>query len=342
MDYTKDLIRKILNEQFANVRAGAGEDNITKDVKDILKSMGATTVEGRFEALANPKSDTLKTQEGFAAMMLLQYLSDIKNNFNASSAGFIFEDFIAGILDGSKPDGNPAVDVWDAKKDGYQVKLYNDGNSSIKLSSQYDPKNAAQNVKYFIVGVKNGQQITVYLKTLEEYYQESNLSRSIRIRKYNVEKEEWVKKVSNDKPNKEDILKDIGHYPPLPNEPGNGKYPGLEGLKYKYEVIESDSGIKVSDFEEGKEIGVLNLDVKGQISSIGAEIYKNIVSMGDDLRLLENKVKQIILNVDDETNLNKFVGEAKNLTDCVTDKIIDFKNSKVNNKLCDVQYKKKK
>ena len=61
-----------------NQTPGAGEENITKDVKDILKTMGATTVKGRFEALANPKSDTLKTQEGFAAMMLLQYLSEIK------------------------------------------------------------------------------------------------------------------------------------------------------------------------------------------------------------------------------------------------------------------------
>ena len=86
---------------------------------------------------------------------------------------------------------------------------------------------------------------------------------------------------------------------------------------------------------------MLNLDVKGQISSIGEDIYKNIVSMGDDLRLLENKVKQIILNVDDETNLNKFVGEAKNLTDCVTDKIVDFKNGIVNKDTCNVDYTKK-
>ena len=329
----KDLIRQLLNEQFANVRAGAGESNITQEVKDILKSMGATTVEDKFKALANPKSDTLKTQEGFAAMMLLQYLSDIKNNFNASSAGFIFEDFIAGILDGSKPDGNPAVDVWDAKKDGYQVKLYNDGKSSIKLSSQYDPGNDAQNVKYFIVGVKKGDSIVVYLKTLEEYYQKANVSRSIRIRRYDVGEKEG--KISKEIPRKEEIIKDIGHYPPISGERGKG----LFGGDYKYEVIEKDSGIKVSDFE--KEIGTLNLDVKGQISSIGEDIYKNIVSMGDDLRLLENKVKQIILNVDDETNLNKFVGEAKNLTDCVTDKIVDFKKGIVNKDTCKVDYKKK-
>ena len=268
-------------------------------------------------------------------MMLLQYLRDIKNNFNASSAGFIFEDFIAGILDGSKPDGNPAVDVWDAKKDGYQVKLYNDGKSSIKLSSQYDPKNDAQNVKYFIVGVKKGDSIVVYLKTLEEYYQKANVSRSIRIRRYDVGEKEG--KLSKEIPRKEEIIKDIGHYPPISGERGKG----LFGGDYKYEVIESDSGIKVSDFEGQDAIGVLNLDVKGQLSSIGEDIYKNIVSMGDELRLLENKVKQIILNVDDETNLNKFVGEAQSLTNCVTNKIVDFKEGNVNESPCTVDYTEK-
>ena len=169
MDYTKDLIRKILNEVFANVRVGAGEDNITQDVKGILKSMGATTIEGRFQALSDPKSNTTKTQEGFAAIMLLQYLRDIKNNFNATSAGFLFEDFIAGILDGSKPSGNPAVDVYDGSSEGYQIKLYNDNASSIKLSSQYDTSKKEQNVKYFIVGIKTGDNINTYIMDINTY-----------------------------------------------------------------------------------------------------------------------------------------------------------------------------
>tara|TARA_R110001592_G_C13016929_1_gene737206 strand:+ start:84 stop:1076 length:993 start_codon:yes stop_codon:yes gene_type:complete len=314
MDYTKDLIRKILNEQFANVRAGAGEDNITKDVKDILKSMGATTVEGRFQALSDPKSNTTKTQEGFAAIMLLQYLRDIKNNFNATSAGFLFEDFIAGILDGSKPSGNPAVDVYDNSGEGYQIKLYNDNTSSIKLSSQYDISQKEQNVKYFIVGIKTGDNINTYIMDINTY-------NNVKDSSYKIDKiyAKNNKGGKSSRSEKVDLRKLKGNIP-IDGERGKDEWG-----EFKYNVKTKDNGVKISDFpQKGTLLGALELDVEGKISEIGVDIYKNVVSLGEDLKKLEDSVQKLILNVDDTVKVNQTIKESKEITNCLTGKMNNF------------------
>lgn len=70
-----------------------------------------------------------------------KYLEEIKEKFNATSGGFLFESFITGLLNGKVPDYNSKVDiVGHDGKTTYQVKLVDwmSDNGNIRLFR--DPK----------------------------------------------------------------------------------------------------------------------------------------------------------------------------------------------------------
>jgi hypothetical protein len=59
-----------------------------------------------------------------AVIMLLHYLNEIKDFFNPSAAGFLFESFIAGLIPKSfVADDNGIADIV-AEGRKYQIKLY--------------------------------------------------------------------------------------------------------------------------------------------------------------------------------------------------------------------------
>ena len=100
----------------------------------------------KIEALSNidlliSRSD-VDIQTKIAIITLLQYLNEIKGKFNPSSAGFLFEGFLATLIHGVKDsnnygpaDINSSYSEFDApqfeiesgrgvKKINYQIKLY--------------------------------------------------------------------------------------------------------------------------------------------------------------------------------------------------------------------------
>lgn len=95
----------------------------------------ASDIEGlreKLNKLKNPLSKvifrnddfTSQIQQKISSLLLLKYLEEIKEKFNATSGGFLFESFIAGLLGGNVPDDNSKVDI--VSKDGrktFQVKL---------------------------------------------------------------------------------------------------------------------------------------------------------------------------------------------------------------------------
>ncbi len=134
------------------------------------------------EALMEDKTPNISIQLKLSVITLLQYLKEIENNFNASSAGFLLEGFLASLIHG-KLDDNAygSVDISTSyselnaptfktegglrgvKKINYQIKLYNK-KSTIKLRlSSNDTK-----IDYYVICLKLGGVIDVHILPEEE------------------------------------------------------------------------------------------------------------------------------------------------------------------------------
>ena len=69
---------------------------------------------------------TETTQQKISSLMILKYLQEIKDQFNPTSSGFLFESFVGGLINGTVPDDNSKCDV--IGEDGstlYQIKFNN-------------------------------------------------------------------------------------------------------------------------------------------------------------------------------------------------------------------------
>lgn len=71
------------------------------------------------------RSRSTKTiQRELSAIMMLHHLNELKNHFDPSSAGFLFESYIAGLIPGSSvKEDNSSIDLEDKKGNTYQIKL---------------------------------------------------------------------------------------------------------------------------------------------------------------------------------------------------------------------------
>lgn len=102
--------------------------------KRLSRREGAQALRDKLNKLTNPLGVVIKkeledyteiTQQKLSALLILKYLEEIKEKFNATSSGFLFESFIAGLLGGNVPDDNSNVDIVSKNgKTTYQVKLF--------------------------------------------------------------------------------------------------------------------------------------------------------------------------------------------------------------------------
>jgi hypothetical protein len=98
----------------------------------LSNSTNVDALREKLNKLKNPLNKVLfkdddftgQVQQKISSLLILKYLEEIKEKFNATSGGFLFESFIAGLLGGNVPDDNSKVDI--VSKDGkinFQVKL---------------------------------------------------------------------------------------------------------------------------------------------------------------------------------------------------------------------------
>lgn len=115
-------------------------------------------LEEKLEILSNPKSvGKYGVQCKLSIVILLQYLKEIKNNFESSSAGFLFEDFIAGLLHSRRYGGREGYDFVDSLNRTCQIKFYSETTNKIKVRHEL--------CDYYIIGLKlknqNGAKIWI-------------------------------------------------------------------------------------------------------------------------------------------------------------------------------------
>jgi hypothetical protein len=106
-------------------------------------------------------SDRVNIQTKLSIVTLLQYLREIKNNFNASTSGFLLEFFIASLIgatvkgDFSKYDlTHKIIDVGKLK---YQIKFYDEKNPA-----EIDwPEDSSKRCNYYVICLKRNDSIVV-------------------------------------------------------------------------------------------------------------------------------------------------------------------------------------
>jgi hypothetical protein len=138
---TEDLT--IYNQSWVNVKIDMTiSDKVSRHMKifdqDGTPEGTIKTLRDRIKILSNPnilpEGDdwTLGLQKKISAILCLRYLAEIKINFDPSSAGFIFESFLAGIVGGRAINDDSEKDII-AGNTSFQLKFYGIGSSSIPI-----------------------------------------------------------------------------------------------------------------------------------------------------------------------------------------------------------------
>lgn len=187
----KDLIYKILKEDrkysefsgWVNVKI---DSELDLRIARLMKGLGfrGGDIRNKIKFLSDPVHGRIRQGESIgqalnrkiSAMMLLQYLKELKTLFNSSSAGFLFESFIAGLLDGEQIPGKGAVDVK-TPTEKYQIKFYTSG--AIKR-----PKALDDVPTKIILGVKNPDSVTIYQMNYDLFLTNTNENDSINFKNF--------------------------------------------------------------------------------------------------------------------------------------------------------------
>lgn len=161
-DYTRIL--PILPTGWVNVKI---DMEVIKKIKRFSKSFSRRNgIEGfkdRLEALSKDvkyrSTRTTKTiQRELSAVMMLHHLNELKTHFDPSSAGFLFESYVAGLIPGSSvKEDNSAIDLVDNRGNTYQIKLV-DSASGIAIK-----KNDGDYLSYYIIAYKYADKVRLFI-----------------------------------------------------------------------------------------------------------------------------------------------------------------------------------
>lgn len=113
-------------------------NKVKKYSTNLTKKSGVSGLKERLQKLQNPvgirgygsysgSDDFTETiQQKISSLILLKYLQEIKDQFNPTSSGFLFESFIGGLINGTVPDDNSKCDlIGDDGSSLFQVKFSN-------------------------------------------------------------------------------------------------------------------------------------------------------------------------------------------------------------------------
>ena len=341
MDYTKDLIRKILREQteFGKYKPDFGRVDVSGDfsgkISNLMSALGITGgLREKLEKLKNittSKNNIQDPQKQLSAIILLQYLKFIKINNNPQVAGFAFENYLAGLLDGEVILNDMARDVIDANKEGYQVKFYISTNASaITVKESHKDAN---DVKHFVLAIKdaNSDNVTIYIVDRETFDNNCRLT--------------VTKEYLDDNGNEtfsEDMVETIKEN--LPEEVkfalnNNEVYEGAEGERFKVK-IKQNRGVTPSKLKasasKNNDVFELSLEsIKEDTDIITKELRSGINNLYKDLDLLQNYIDAISVGVDKDgkpQDIIEMATEAKNKSGDVGKKAEAFKTEIVKQK----------
>jgi len=101
-------------------------------------------------------------QKEMSAILLLHHINEIKDFFNPSQGGFLFESFVAGLIPDSRvKEDNSPVDIKSASG-RYQLKLVDSKTEYIEVTKDNDP-NKSSWLEHYMIALKYVDRIDMYI-----------------------------------------------------------------------------------------------------------------------------------------------------------------------------------
>ena len=193
--YAKKITTKDSSFNYVQVKI---DNNVCDRVKKLVLGMGfdeRSNLREKISFLSDPLKWKLSTsdpkvlltvQNKVSSIILLDYLAEIKENFNPTTSGFLFESFFAGLIDGHVVDDNSKIDVYLPGKGpysskNYQLKLFNESTIYDLNRKKKDGVTVLQSIidgmpigqkNFLFIGLKSDNKIETYLVPFNEEFEE--------------------------------------------------------------------------------------------------------------------------------------------------------------------------
>lgn len=152
---------------------------ISRYARALDEYVNSKDLKSKLDILSSPDSAKYGSQCKLSIVILLQYLKEIKSNFDPSSSGYLFENFIAGLLHAKKAGNYTSHDFIEEDGTKCQIKFYREKTPNIIVNH----KNL---VDKYIIGLKGKDEANIWIidkngefkiedYLIEEYDDEDNL-----------------------------------------------------------------------------------------------------------------------------------------------------------------------
>lgn len=129
---------------------------ISRYARALDEYVNSKDLNSKLDILSSPDSAKYGSQCKLAIVVLLQYLKEVKSNFDPSSSGYLFENFIAGLLHAKKAGGYTSHDFEEEDGTKCQIKFYREKTPNIIV-------NHKNPVDKYIIGLKSENKADIWI-----------------------------------------------------------------------------------------------------------------------------------------------------------------------------------
>jgi hypothetical protein len=202
-------------------------------------------------------------QKEMSAILLLHYINEIKDFFNPSQGGFLFESFIAGLIPDSRvKEDNSPVDIR-TSTERYQLKFVDSKAGYVDVTKDVDPGRSAW-LEYYMIALKYVDRIDLYVvdgRVLEQRYNDGTIG---------------------------DLITPGGR-----PDPKTGKV--KSGPKFSMSKV-----MDVTDTTLVKKFTIELTDIDGRIKNLGESLKLSLKELYDELSKFQFNVETIITGVNEK------------------------------------------
>ena len=202
-------------------------------------------------------------QKEMSAILLLHYINEIKDFFNPSQGGFLFESFIAGLIPDSRvKEDNSPVDIR-TSTERYQLKFVDSKAGYVDVTKDVDPGRSAW-LEYYMIALKYVDRIDLYVvdgRVLEQRYNDGTIG---------------------------DLITPGGR-----PDPKTGKV--KSGPKFSMSKV-----MAVTDTTLVKKFTIELTDIDGRIKNLGESLKLSLKELYDELSKFQFNVETIITGVNEK------------------------------------------
>lgn len=214
-----------------------------------------------------------RIQKEMSCILLLQYLNELKDFFNPSQSGFLFESFIAGLIPNSRiKEDNSPVDIRTTTEDRYQCKMVDYNSEYVDITRDTSVGAPSTYLDYYIIAAKQLDRIELFIINgveLESRYNNGTLGDLITAGTKRETAAQKAKRVRDNIP------------PPDPKPKFKiSKLREIEGFIDRFEIDLSD--------------------ITGRIENLGQSIKQNLDKIYEELSKFQFNVETIISGTDEK------------------------------------------